>query len=135
MCNFAPPDMVGHTGVYEPTVRACAATDRAVQKVRCVAACGCVFLLWSFLWVSCLELSFVCLVFVFAVRALMLMSCVTFLIHGTVCLLLFALRRENMVFASPKHSLCKSLALPLHSHALLTFPTSFRAPHTRPPHR
>lgn len=26
MCNFAPPDMVGHTGVYEATVKAVTAT-------------------------------------------------------------------------------------------------------------
>lgn len=26
MCNFAPPDMVGHTGVYQATIVACAAT-------------------------------------------------------------------------------------------------------------
>ena len=26
MCNFAPPDMVGHTGKYEPCVIACEAT-------------------------------------------------------------------------------------------------------------
>lgn len=26
MCNFAPPDMVGHTGKYEPAVLACEAT-------------------------------------------------------------------------------------------------------------
>lgn len=26
MCNFAPPDMVGHTGDYEATVKACEAT-------------------------------------------------------------------------------------------------------------
>lgn len=26
MCNFAPPDMVGHTGVYEAAVTACEAT-------------------------------------------------------------------------------------------------------------
>lgn len=26
MCNFAPPDMVGHTGQYEPAVKACEAT-------------------------------------------------------------------------------------------------------------
>ena len=26
MCNFAPPDMVGHTGVYDATVKACEAT-------------------------------------------------------------------------------------------------------------
>ena len=26
MCNFAPPDMVGHTGKYEPCIIACEAT-------------------------------------------------------------------------------------------------------------
>jgi len=26
MCNFAPPDMVGHTGVYDAAVLACSAT-------------------------------------------------------------------------------------------------------------
>ena len=26
MCNFAAPDMVGHTGQYEPAVKACTAT-------------------------------------------------------------------------------------------------------------
>ena len=26
MCNLAPPDMVGHTGVYDATVLACEAT-------------------------------------------------------------------------------------------------------------
>ncbi len=26
MCNFAPPDMVGHTGVYDAAVLACTAT-------------------------------------------------------------------------------------------------------------
>lgn len=26
MCNFAAPDMVGHTGQYEPAVKACHAT-------------------------------------------------------------------------------------------------------------
>lgn len=26
MCNFAPPDMVGHTGKYEPCIKACEAT-------------------------------------------------------------------------------------------------------------
>ena len=29
MCNFAPPDMVGHTGVYDAAVIACAATGQA----------------------------------------------------------------------------------------------------------
>lgn len=33
MCNFAPPDMVGHTGKYEPTVKAVEATDKAIGKV------------------------------------------------------------------------------------------------------
>lgn len=26
MCNFASPDMVGHTGQYEPAIKACEAT-------------------------------------------------------------------------------------------------------------
>jgi len=34
MCNFAPPDMVGHTGQYEPAKIACAATDKAIGVVR-----------------------------------------------------------------------------------------------------
>lgn len=34
MCNFAPPDMVGHTGKYEPTIIACEETDRAIGKVK-----------------------------------------------------------------------------------------------------
>lgn len=33
MCNFAPPDMVGHTGVYEAAVEAVTATDKAVGIV------------------------------------------------------------------------------------------------------
>jgi 2,3-bisphosphoglycerate-independent phosphoglycerate mutase len=33
MCNFAPPDMVGHTGVYEAAITACEATDRAIGRV------------------------------------------------------------------------------------------------------
>lgn len=37
MCNFAPPDMVGHTGVYEAAVKAIAATDKAVKTI--VDAC------------------------------------------------------------------------------------------------
>lgn len=28
MCNFAPPDMVGHTGVYDAAIKACEATGR-----------------------------------------------------------------------------------------------------------
>lgn len=45
MCNFAPPDMVGHTGKYEPAVRACAETDRCIGEI--LGACrkhGYVFL-------------------------------------------------------------------------------------------
>ncbi|XP_035665175.1 2,3-bisphosphoglycerate-independent phosphoglycerate mutase-like [Branchiostoma floridae] len=34
MCNFAPPDMVGHTGKYEPAVIACAATDVAIGRIN-----------------------------------------------------------------------------------------------------
>ncbi|THH28672.1 hypothetical protein EUX98_g5522 [Antrodiella citrinella] len=30
MCNFAPPDMVGHTGIYDAAVKAITATDEAV---------------------------------------------------------------------------------------------------------
>lgn len=33
MCNFAPPDMVGHTGKYEPTVKACEVTDSMIGKI------------------------------------------------------------------------------------------------------
>lgn len=33
MCNFAPPDMVGHTGKYEQTVKAVEATDRAIGRI------------------------------------------------------------------------------------------------------
>lgn len=34
MCNFAPPDMVGHTGVYEPTIKACEVTDKAIGAIQ-----------------------------------------------------------------------------------------------------
>jgi 2,3-bisphosphoglycerate-independent phosphoglycerate mutase len=34
MCNFAPPDMVGHTGVYDAAVVACAATDVAIGEIQ-----------------------------------------------------------------------------------------------------
>ena len=33
MCNFAPPDMVGHTGVYDAAVEAIGFTDKAVATV------------------------------------------------------------------------------------------------------
>lgn len=33
MCNFAPPDMVGHTGMYEAAVEAITATDKAVGTI------------------------------------------------------------------------------------------------------
>jgi len=34
MCNFAPPDMVGHTGKYEPAIKVCEATDKAIGVIR-----------------------------------------------------------------------------------------------------
>jgi len=37
MCNFANPDMVGHTGCYEPAVVACAVTDKGIGQI--VEAC------------------------------------------------------------------------------------------------
>ncbi|ORZ05030.1 2,3-bisphosphoglycerate-independent phosphoglycerate mutase [Absidia repens] len=33
MCNFAPPDMVGHTGVYDAAVKAIHATDSAIGTI------------------------------------------------------------------------------------------------------
>ncbi|KAK6377480.1 hypothetical protein LTR64_000863 [Lithohypha guttulata] len=33
MLNFAPPDMVGHTGIYEAAIEACTATDKAIKTV------------------------------------------------------------------------------------------------------
>ena len=30
MCNFAPPDMVGHTGKYEEAIKAVEATDTGI---------------------------------------------------------------------------------------------------------
>jgi 2,3-bisphosphoglycerate-independent phosphoglycerate mutase len=33
MNNFAPPDMVGHTGVYEAAIKGCAETDKAIGMV------------------------------------------------------------------------------------------------------
>ncbi|KAI8807252.1 2,3-bisphosphoglycerate-independent phosphoglycerate mutase [Cladochytrium replicatum] len=33
MCNFAPPDMVGHTGMYERAIQAVEATDKAIGIV------------------------------------------------------------------------------------------------------
>ncbi|POR36140.1 2,3-bisphosphoglycerate-independent phosphoglycerate mutase, partial [Tolypocladium paradoxum] len=33
MNNFAPPDMVGHTGVYEAAILGCEATDKAIGKI------------------------------------------------------------------------------------------------------
>ena len=37
MCNFAAPDMVGHTGVYEAAVKACTNCDEQIGKIA--AAC------------------------------------------------------------------------------------------------
>lgn len=33
MCNFAPPDMVGHTGKYEPTLKAVEVTDKSIGRI------------------------------------------------------------------------------------------------------
>lgn len=33
MCNLAPPDMVGHTGNYDATLKAVAATDSAIGLI------------------------------------------------------------------------------------------------------
>ncbi|KAK0725425.1 BPG-independent [Lasiosphaeris hirsuta] len=33
MNNFAPPDMVGHTGVYEAAIVGCEATDKSIGKI------------------------------------------------------------------------------------------------------
>ncbi|PVU87749.1 hypothetical protein BB560_002071 [Smittium megazygosporum] len=33
MCNFAPPDMVGHTGIYDAAVHAINATDKAIGHI------------------------------------------------------------------------------------------------------
>ncbi|KAG0327526.1 hypothetical protein BG004_002757 [Podila humilis] len=33
MCNFAPPDMVGHTGVYEAAIKGVEATDAAIGVI------------------------------------------------------------------------------------------------------
>lgn len=37
MCNLAPPDMVGHTGCWGPTIKAVEATDEAIGRI--LAAC------------------------------------------------------------------------------------------------
>ncbi|KAG2226144.1 hypothetical protein INT45_011761 [Circinella minor] len=34
MCNFAPPDMVGHTGKYDAAVKAVGATDKGIEIIR-----------------------------------------------------------------------------------------------------
>ncbi|KAI7852031.1 2,3-bisphosphoglycerate-independent phosphoglycerate mutase [Circinella umbellata] len=33
MCNFAPPDMVGHTGKYEPAIKGVEATDKGIGTI------------------------------------------------------------------------------------------------------
>jgi 2,3-bisphosphoglycerate-independent phosphoglycerate mutase len=40
MCNFAPPDMVGHTGVYEAAIKGVEATDQGIGIIydACVKA-------------------------------------------------------------------------------------------------
>jgi 2,3-bisphosphoglycerate-independent phosphoglycerate mutase len=34
MCNFAPPDMVGHTGKYDAAVIACSATGKTICSAK-----------------------------------------------------------------------------------------------------
>ena len=34
MCNLAPPDMVGHTGVYDAAVKACEATGSSSISLK-----------------------------------------------------------------------------------------------------
>ncbi|KAJ3410639.1 hypothetical protein HDV05_003530 [Chytridiales sp. JEL 0842] len=34
MCNFAPPDMVGHTGIYEAARKGVEATDKAISIIK-----------------------------------------------------------------------------------------------------
>ena len=34
MCNFAPPDMVGHTGKYEPAIKGCEATGESAVHLE-----------------------------------------------------------------------------------------------------
>jgi len=34
MCNLAPPDMVGHTGKYEPAIAAVEATDAIIGRIK-----------------------------------------------------------------------------------------------------
>ena len=46
MCNFAPPDMVGHTGVYDTAIKTITATDKALGTIY--DACekeGCVLMI------------------------------------------------------------------------------------------
>lgn len=38
MCNFAAPDMVGHTGVYDAAVKACTACDVEIGRIAEAAA-------------------------------------------------------------------------------------------------
>ena len=48
MCNLAPPDMVGHTGKYEPCVLACQSTDVAIGRMLdACKACGYTLLITS----------------------------------------------------------------------------------------
>ncbi|XP_072027250.1 2,3-bisphosphoglycerate-independent phosphoglycerate mutase-like [Amphiura filiformis] len=46
MCNMAPPDMVGHTGVYDAAVQGCEHTDKAIKLVHeACKECGYVLLI------------------------------------------------------------------------------------------
>ena len=33
ICNLAPPDMVGHTGIYDAAIEACTHTDQAIGNI------------------------------------------------------------------------------------------------------
>jgi 2,3-bisphosphoglycerate-independent phosphoglycerate mutase len=34
LCNLAAPDMVGHTGAYEPCIEACTVCDEVIGEIR-----------------------------------------------------------------------------------------------------
>lgn len=55
MNNFAPPDMVGHTGIYEAAIQGVAATDKAIGRIY--AACKkenyILFITADHGWVAC----------------------------------------------------------------------------------
>ena len=60
MNNFAPPDMVGHTGVYEAAIQGVAATDKAIGQVfeKCKKEGYVLFVTadHGYVWISVLKL-------------------------------------------------------------------------------